>query len=84
MPTLSGLRRRGYPPEAIRECAERAGVAKRDSVVDLAFLEHCVRTTLNRTAERRMGVLRPLKVVIENYPEGEEEELPAINNPEDL
>jgi glutaminyl-tRNA synthetase len=83
MPTLSGLRRRGYPPEAIRECAERAGVAKRDSVVDLAFLEHCVRTSLNRTAERRMGVLRPLKVVIENYPEGETEELTAVNNPED-
>jgi len=83
MPTLSGLRRRGYPPEAIRECAERAGVAKRDSVVDLAFLEHCVRTTLNRTAERRMGVLRPLKVVIENYPEGETEDLVAVNNPED-
>jgi len=83
MPTLSGLRRRGYPPEAIRECAERAGVAKRDSVVDLAFLEHCVRTTLNRTAERRMGVMRPLRVVIENWPEDHSEDLVAINNPED-
>ena len=83
MPTLSGLRRRGYPPEAIRECAERAGVAKRDSVVDLAFLEHCVRTNLNRTAERRMGVLRPLRVVIENYPTGATEDLVAVNNPED-
>ncbi len=83
MPTLSGLRRLGYPPAAIRECVDRAGVAKRESVVDLAFLEHCVRTELNRTAERRMGVLRPLKVVIENYPEGESEELDAVNNPED-
>jgi glutaminyl-tRNA synthetase len=83
MPTLSGLRRLGYPPAAIRECVDRVGVAKRESVVDLAFLEHCVRTELNRTAERRMGVLRPLKVVIENYPEGENEELEAVNNPED-
>jgi glutaminyl-tRNA synthetase len=83
MPTLSGLRRLGYPPAAIRDCVDRAGVAKRESVVDLAFLEHCVRTELNRTAERRMGVLRPLKVVIENYPEGESEELEAVNNPED-
>jgi glutaminyl-tRNA synthetase len=83
MPTLSGLRRLGYPPAAIRECVDRVGVAKRESVVDLAFLEHCVRTELNRTAERRMGVLRPLKVVIENYPEGTTEELEAVNNPED-
>ncbi len=83
MPTLSGMRRLGYPPAAIRDCVDRAGVAKRESVVDLAFLEHCVRTQLNRTAERRMGVLRPLKVVIENYPEGESEELEAVNNPED-
>jgi len=83
MPTLSGLRRLGYPPAAIRECVDRAGIAKRESAVDLAFLEHCVRSDLNRTAERRMGVLRPLKVVIENYPEGESEELDAVNNPED-
>ena len=83
MPTLSGLRRLGYPPAAIRECVDRAGIAKRESAVDLAFLEHCVRSELNRTAERRMGVLRPLKVVIENYPEGESEELDAVNNPED-
>jgi glutaminyl-tRNA synthetase len=83
MPTLSGLRRRGFPPAAIRDCVDRAGLAKRDSVVDLAFLEHCVRGELNRTAERRMAVLKPLKVVIENYPEGESEELEAINNPED-
>jgi glutaminyl-tRNA synthetase len=83
MPTLSGLRRRGYPPAAIRDCTERSGVAKRDSIVDLAFLEHCVRSELNRTAERRMGVLRPLKVVIENFPEDQVEELEAVNNPED-
>ena len=83
MPTLSGLRRRGYPPAAIRDCVERAGVAKRDSVVDLAFLEHCVRTELNQTSERRMGVLRPLKVVIENFPEDQVDELEAVNNPED-
>jgi len=83
MPTLSGLRRLGYPPAAIRDCVERVGVAKRESVVDLAFLEHCVRTELNRTAQRRMAVLRPLKVVIENHPEGEVEELEAVNNPED-
>jgi len=83
MPTLSGLRRRGYPPAAIRDCAERSGVAKRDSVVDLAFLEHCVRSELNQTSERRMGVLRPLKVVIENFPEDQVDELEAVNNPED-
>ena len=83
MPTLSGLRRRGYPPAAIRDCVDKVGVAKRDSVVDIAFLDHCVRSELNQTAQRRMGVLRPLKVVIENYPEDLTEELEAINNPED-
>jgi glutaminyl-tRNA synthetase len=83
MPTISGIRRRGFPPQSIHEFVDRVGVAKRNSVVDLALLEHCVRTELNRTAERRMGVLRPLKVVLENYPEGETEELDAINNPED-
>ncbi len=83
MPTLSGLRRRGYPPAAIRDCVDKVGVAKRDSVVDMAFLDHCVRSELNRTAERRMGVLRPLKVVIENFPKDLTEELEAINNPED-
>jgi glutaminyl-tRNA synthetase len=83
MPTLSGLRRRGYPPEALRDLADKVGVAKRDSVVDYALLEHCVRDVLNRTAERRMAVLRPLKVVITNYPEDETEELEAVNNPED-
>ena len=83
MPTLSGLRRRGVPPAAIRDLADRVGVAKRNSVVDFALFDHCVRTVLNLEAERRMAVLDPLKVVITNYPEGEEELLEAINNPED-
>lgn len=83
LPTISGIRRRGYPPVAMHDFIDRVGLAKRNSVVDLGMLEHCVRTELNRTAERRMGVLRPLKVVIENYPEGASEELEAINNPED-
>jgi len=83
MPTISGIRRRGYPPAAIHDFIDRVGLAKRNSVVDLAMLEHCVRTDLNQTAERRMGVLRPLKVVIENYPEDASEDLEAINNPED-
>ena len=83
MPTLSGLRRRGYTPEAIRNFCERIGVAKRDSVVDLALLEHCVREDLNRHVPRVMAVLRPLRVVIVNYPEAQVEELAAINNPED-
>jgi len=83
LPTLAGLRRRGVPPEAIRDFCNRIGVAKRDSVVDVALLEHCIRDELNRTAPRFMGVLRPLKLVIENYPEGMVEELDAINNPED-
>ncbi len=83
MPTIAGLRRRGYTPEAIRNFCERIGIAKRDSVVDIALLEHCVREDLNRRAQRVMGVLNPLRVVIENYPEDQEEELEAINNPED-
>ena len=83
MPTLSAMRRRGYPPEAIRSFCDEVGVAKRQNVIDLALLEHHVREVLNRTAPRVMGVLRPLKVVIENYPEGQVEELDAINNPED-
>jgi glutaminyl-tRNA synthetase len=83
MPTLSGLRRRGYTPEAIRNFCERIGVAKRDSVVDLALLEHCVREDLNRHVPRVMAVLHPLRVVIVNYPEAQVEELAAINNPED-
>jgi glutaminyl-tRNA synthetase len=82
MPTLSGLRRRGVPPEAIREFVRRVGVARANSVVDLAMFDHAVREVLNRTALRRMAVLRPLKLVIENYPEGQSEELEAVNNPE--
>jgi glutaminyl-tRNA synthetase len=83
MPTISGLRRRGFPPEAVRMFAEMIGVARRESVVDYAALEYCVRQVLNRTAPRRMAVLRPLKVVITNYPEGQVEEFAAENNPED-
>jgi len=83
MPTISGLRRRGYTPEAIRTFCERIGVAKRNSVVDLALLEHCIREDLNKQAQRVMAVLRPLRVVIDNYPEGQVEEMEAINNPED-
>jgi glutaminyl-tRNA synthetase len=83
MPTLSGLRRRGYTPEAIRDFSERIGVAKSNSTVDIALLEHCIREDLNQRAPRVMGVLRPLRVVIDNYPEGQVEELEAINNPED-
>jgi glutaminyl-tRNA synthetase len=84
MPTISGLRRRGYTPESIRNFCERIGVAKRDSMVDITLLEHCIREHLNKTASRVMAVLRPLKVIIENYPEGEKEELECLNNPEDL
>ncbi|MBI4638743.1 MAG: glutamine--tRNA ligase/YqeY domain fusion protein [Candidatus Rokubacteria bacterium] len=83
MPTLAGLRRRGYTPEAIRDFCERIGIAKADNLVDVALLEHCVREDLNKRALRRLAVLRPLKLVIENYPEGQVEELPAVNNPED-
>jgi glutaminyl-tRNA synthetase len=83
MPTISGLRRRGYTPESIRNFCDRIGVAKRQNTVQLALLEHCVREDLNRRAERVLGVLRPLKVVIDNYPEGKVEELEALNNPED-
>jgi glutaminyl-tRNA synthetase len=83
MPTLSGIRRRGVPPDAIRALIDRVGVAKRDSVVDYALFEHCIRDILNRTAERRMAVLKPLRIVITNYPEGEFDELEAVNNPED-
>jgi glutaminyl-tRNA synthetase len=82
LPTLSGLRRRGYTPEAIHLFAERIGVAKRDSFVDVALLEFCLREHLNKCAPRFMAVLRPLKVVIDNYPEGQVEELDAVNNPE--
>jgi glutaminyl-tRNA synthetase len=83
MPTLSGLRRRGYTPEAIRNFCERIGMAKRDSIVDIALLEHCLREDLNRHAPRVMAVLRPLRVVIINYPADQVEELEAVNNPED-
>jgi glutaminyl-tRNA synthetase len=83
MPTLRGLRRRGVTPEAIRDLCDRVGVTKAQGIVDLGLLEHCVREDLNRRAPRRMGVLRPLRVVLENYPEGKVEELAATNNPED-
>jgi glutaminyl-tRNA synthetase len=83
MPTISGYRRRGYTPDAIRNFCERIGVAKANSTVDIALLEYSIREDLNRRARRVMGVLRPLKIVIENYPEGQTEELDAVNNPED-
>jgi glutaminyl-tRNA synthetase len=83
MPTLSGLRRRGYTPGAIRSFCERIGVAKKENVVDVALLEHTLRDDLNRRAPRRMCVLRPLRLIIDNYPEGQVEELEALNNPED-
>ena len=83
MPTLAGLRRRGVPPAAIRDFVRRIGVAKANSLVDLGMFEHSVREVLNKSAQRRMAVLRPLKVVIENYPEGATEELDAVNHPED-
>ena len=83
MPTISGIRRRGFPAEGVRDFAALIGVAKSDSVVEYAMLEHCVRAVLNRDALRRFAVLRPLKVVIENYPEGQVEEFEAVNNPED-
>ncbi|MCL2025942.1 MAG: glutamine--tRNA ligase/YqeY domain fusion protein [Leptospirales bacterium] len=84
MPTIAGLRRRGYTPESIKDFAERIGIARADSVVDIALLEFCLREDLNKKASRYMGVLKPLKLVIENYPEGQTEELDAENNPADL
>jgi glutaminyl-tRNA synthetase len=83
MPTLRGMRRRGYPPGAIRALCDQVGMAKRESVVEFALLEHLVREELNRTAPRRMGVQKPLRLVIENYPEGNAESVEAVNNPED-
>jgi glutaminyl-tRNA synthetase len=83
MPTLRGLRRRGYTPEAIRSFCETIGVARRESVVDVALLEHHLREDLNRRSARRMAVVHPLRLVIENYPETETEDMEAINNPED-
>jgi glutaminyl-tRNA synthetase len=83
MPTLSGLRRRGVPPEALRTFCDIIGVAKNESTIDIALLEHTIRQDLNERAERRMGVLDPVKVVITNYPEGESEMVEAVNNPQD-
>jgi glutaminyl-tRNA synthetase len=83
MPTISGLRRRGYTPESIRSFADKIGVAKRDGMIDVALLEHTIREDLNKRAPRVMAVLRPLKVIITNYPDGKSEDLEAINNPED-
>jgi glutaminyl-tRNA synthetase len=83
MPTLAGLQRRGVPPEALREFVKRIGVAKANSTVDIGMFDFAVREVLNRTAPRRMAVLRPLKIVIENYPEGQSEELEAVNHPDD-
>ena len=83
MPTIVGIRRRGYTPEAIRKFCERIGVSKFDSVIEMSWLEDALREDLNKRAPRVMGVLRPLRVVIENYPEGQTEELDAVNNPED-
>jgi glutaminyl-tRNA synthetase len=83
MPTISGIRRRGFPAEGVRDFAATIGVARNNGVVDVAMLEHCVRNVLNRASLRRFAVLRPLKVVIENYPEGQVEDLDAVNNPED-
>ena len=83
MPTIAGIRRRGYTPEAVRDFCARIGVAKKENVIDIALLEHTVREDLNRSALRALAVLRPLKVVIENYPEGRVEQVEAVNNPED-
>jgi glutaminyl-tRNA synthetase len=83
MPTIAGLKRRGVPPAAVREFVKRIGVAKANSVVDVGMLEFCIRELLNKSALRRMAVLRPLKVVIENYPEGQSEEIEAVNHPDD-
>jgi len=83
MPTIAGLRRRGYTPESLRDFCDRIGVAKSDNTVELALLEHCAREDLNKRAERRMAVLRPLKLIVENYPEDKVEEMEAVNNPED-
>ncbi len=83
MPTISGVRRRGYPPEALRTFCKEIGVSKRDQTIETARLEHAVREQLNRTAPRRMGVLQPVKLIIENYPEDQTEQFDAVNNPED-
>jgi glutaminyl-tRNA synthetase len=83
MPTIAGLRRRGYTPSAIRSFISQVGIAKTDSMVDIAFLEYCLRQDLNKTSPRVMAVLKPLKLIIENWPAGTTEEVDAINNPED-
>ena len=83
LPTLSGLRRRGYTPESIRDFCSRTGIAKSDNLVDISLLEHCLRQDLNKKANRVMAVLKPLKLVIENYPDDQNEELEAVNNQED-
>ncbi len=83
MPTLTGMRRRGYTPQAIRNFCSKIGVSKADSTVDMAFLEHFIREDLNKKAPRVMGVIKPLKVIIDNYPESTQEEISAVNNPED-
>lgn len=83
MPTISGMRRRGYPPAAIRTFCDKAGVAKRENTIEISLLESCVRDELNRTALRAMVVIDPIKVIITNYPEGQSEILKAENNPED-
>jgi len=83
LPTISGLRRRGFPPEAIRKFCDMIGVGKRENLVEMALLEYCVREELNKTAPRVMAVMKPLKVVLLNYPEGQVEDLEAVNNPED-
>jgi glutaminyl-tRNA synthetase len=83
MPTIAGLRRRGYTPQAIRNFVSQVGIAKTDSMVDIAFLEYCLREDLNRTSPRVMAVLKPLKLIIENWPAGRVDELEAVNNPED-
>ena len=82
MPTISGLRRRGYTPASIREFCERIGVAKRENMIDVSLLEFCIREDLNKTAWRRMAVLDPIKLVITNYPEGQTEDMYSENNPE--
>jgi glutaminyl-tRNA synthetase len=83
MPTVSGLRRRGYTPESIRDFCARVGVAKKENVIDVGLLEHCIREDLNRRAPRAMAVLRPLKLVLTNYPEGQSEEMAIANHPDD-
>src|SRR4029453_3015578 len=82
MPTLSGLRRRGYTPESIRDFCTRVGVRKKENMIDVGLLEHCIREDLNRRAPRGMAVLRPLKLVLTNYPEGQSEEMDVVNNSE--